>query len=129
MGEDGLVLKFLVVFRHSGHDDKANPSFLRLKVILLVCAAVEQLYTVLAVGCENLCLPKSDVTQRALLSADYGEDYVSCPQLRVNEWVERYPYPRIRLLGVSSQPQAASWKYLLREIANEGQSGLMNECC
>lgn len=91
VGGRWLRPQLLVVFRHSGHDDKANPSFLRLKVILLGCAAADLLYAVLAVGCENLCLPKSDVTQRALLSAGYGEDYVSCPQLRVNERVERYP--------------------------------------
>jgi len=69
------------------------------------------------------------VTQQALLSADYWEDYISCSQLHVNKRLERYLYPRIRLPGVSSQPQTGSRKYLLREVANEGQPGLMNEYC
>lgn len=107
-----------------------DPSFLRVKVILLVCTAVELLtlclwWAVKIYACRKIKI----VTQQALLSADYWEDYVSCSQLHVNKRLERYLYPRIRLLGVSSQPQTGSRKYLLREIANEGQSGLMNEYC
>lgn len=75
----------LVVFRHSGPDDKA-PSFLRVKVILLVCAAV-QLLTLCSwwVGKIYAYRKTEIVTQQALLSADYWEDYALCSQLCVKK--------------------------------------------
>ena len=107
-----------------------HPSFLRVKVILLVCAAV-QLLTLCSWWAVKIYAYRKIkmVTQQALLNADYWEDYVSCSRLHANKRLETYLYPRIRLLGVSSQPQTGSRKYLFREIANEGQSGLMNEYC
>lgn len=129
LGEDGLVLNFLLVLGVQVIMIK-HPFFLRVKVILLVCAAVELLTLCSWWAVRIYAYRKVKiVTQQALLSVDYCEDYVSCSQLHVNKRLERYLYPRIRLLGVSSQPQTGSWKYFLREIVSEGQSGLMNEYC
>lgn len=45
-----------------------HPSFLRVEVTLLVCAALEVLYAVLVVGCENLCLQKNEARDSAGLT-------------------------------------------------------------
>lgn len=72
-----------------------HPLFLHVKIILLVCTAVELLtlhswWAVKIYACRKIKI----VTQQALLSADYWKDYVSCSQLHVNKWLERYLYPR-----------------------------------
>lgn len=127
LGEDGFILNSPLFLGSQAMMIK-HPLFLHVKIILLVCTAVEllTLYSWWAVKIYAYRKIKI-VTQQTLVSADYWKDYVSCSQLHVNKWLQRYLYPRIRLLGVSRPPQAGSWKYLLREIVNEGQSVLMNE--
>lgn len=127
LGEGGFILNSSL-FLGSQVMMMKHPSFLRVQILLLVCTAVELLtlrswWAVKIYAYRKIKI----VTQQALVSVDYWKDYVWCSQLHVNKWLQRCLYPRIRLLGVSRPLQAGSWKYLLREIVNEGQSVSMKD--